>query len=168
MQASAPERTVVIGVGNRWRSDDAAGLLAARRVRDLAPEAVEVTELEGEPVSLLDAFEGADAVLVIDAVSSGAAAGTVHRVDARAEPLPEPLAGPSTHLLGLAEAIELARALGRLPRLLVVYGIEGGRFEAGEGVSGPVAAAVEEAAAAVVDELRGRTPELRASPGPSR
>ena len=36
--------------------------------------------------------------------------------------------GSSTHALGLAEAMELARALGRLPPV-IVYGIEGKTFE---------------------------------------
>jgi hydrogenase maturation protease len=150
-------RVRVIGVGNRWRGDDAAGLLGARRLRDLAPEGAEVAELEGEPISLLDAWEGAEAVIILDAVSSGARPGTVHRVDALTERLPEPLSGPSTHTFGLAEAIELGRALDRLPRRLIVYGIEGERFEAGEGLTRAVERAVGEAATAVIDELRTST-----------
>jgi hydrogenase maturation protease len=147
-------RFQVIGVGNPWRGDDAAGLLAARQLRDLAPPGAEVAELEGEPISLLDAWEGAASVIVVDAVSSGAPVGTVHRVDALSERLPGPLAGPSTHTLGLAEAIELGRALDRLPPGLIVYGIEGERFEAGEGLTPAVEEAVGEALAAIVDELQ--------------
>jgi hydrogenase maturation protease len=158
----------VIGIGNRWRSDDAAGLLAARRVRELAPEAVVVSELEGEPVSVLDALEDAGEAIVIDAVSSGAVPGTVHRVDAGAERLPQAFAGPSTHTIGLADAIELGRALDRIPRRLVVYGIEGERFEEGEGLTPAVAEAIEEVAAEVRAEVLRLSGWLRASPGPSR
>lgn len=150
-------RVKVIGVGNRWRGDDAAGLVAAERIRDLAPEGADVVQLEGEPVSLLDAWEGTGAALVVDAVSSGAPPGTVHRVDALTDHLPEPLAGPSTHTLGLAEAIELARALDRLPARLVVIGIEGERFEAGEGLSAAVEDAIEAAVGAAIDEIRAVT-----------
>lgn len=146
-------RLRVIGVGNPWRGDDGAGLHAARRVRELAPDAVEVVELEGEPVSILDSFANAEAVIVIDALVAGYAPGTVHRIDATAAALPPRLARPSTHLLGLAEAIELGRALGRLPARLVVYGIEGERFETGGRPSPAIAAAVEEAASAIVAEL---------------
>jgi hydrogenase maturation protease len=154
----------VIGVGNSWRCDDAAGLVAARRIRDLAPGGVVVTEFEGEPIALLDVWEGMTEVLVIDAVSSGAAPGTIHRVDTQTQVLPA-LAGPSTHTLSLAEAIELARALDRLPPRLIVYGIEGDRFEAGGELTPAVESAIDEAVAAVIDELT--TPTSKSSPGSS-
>ncbi|HET9738341.1 MAG TPA: hydrogenase maturation protease [Solirubrobacteraceae bacterium] len=133
---------MVIGIGNAARGDDAAGLITARRLGGL--------EHEGDPVALLDVWREADVAVVIDAVSSGAAPGTVYRFDATAAPLPAQLRGSSsTHALGLAEAIELGRTLGRLPRRLIVYGIEGERFEAGAELTPAVAAAVEAVAGAV-------------------
>ena len=143
----------VIGVGNRWRSDDGIGLVVAARVRDLAPAGVEVAEREGEPTGLLNAFEDARAVVVVDAVSSGAPPGTLHRLDAASAPLPHELFRRSTHHLGLPEAVELARALGRLPAQLYVVGVEGSNWEAGDRLSAPVAAAVENAVAAVLAEV---------------
>jgi hydrogenase maturation protease len=131
-----PPPRVVIGVGNAARGDDAAGLIAARRLGGL--------EHEGDPVALLDMWRDADVAVVIDAVSSGAEPGTVHRFDATSAPLPARLRGStSSHALGLAEAIELGRTLGRLPGRLIVYGIEGERFEAGTELTPAVAAAVE-------------------------
>jgi hydrogenase maturation protease len=134
----------VIGLGNAARGDDAAGLIAARRLGGL--------EHEGDPVGLLDVWDGAESVVVIDAVRSGAEPGAVHRFDATDSPLPaRPRSSSSTHAIGLAEAVELARALGRLPAHLVVYGIEGERFEAGTGLTPAVSAAVQAVAAAVLD-----------------
>ena len=93
---------------------------------------------------MLDAFTDRDAVVLVDAVRSGAAPGTVHRVDASDRPLPATLRGSSsTHAVGVGEAIELARALGRLPQRVVVFGLEGERFEAGTRLSASVEAAVE-------------------------
>jgi hydrogenase maturation protease len=114
---------------------------------------VEVLEREGEPTSLIDAWEEADAVWLVDAVSSGAPAGTVHRVDATAGAVPAAFARSSTHHLGLPEAVELARALGRLPRRLVVYGVEGARFDTGETLTPEVAAAAGRVADAVRAEV---------------
>ena len=142
----------VIGVGNRWRSDDAAGLVVAGRLRGTLP-GVEVLEREGEPVGLMDAWEGEDAVVIIDAVSSGAPPGQLHRLDAAERPLPAELFAASTHHFGLAEAVELARALGRLPQTVIVFGVEGARFDAGDGLSPEVEAAVDQAAAAVREEV---------------
>ncbi len=142
----------VIGIGNPLRGDDAAGLLVARRVREIAPAQVEVIELEGEPARLIDAWQGADIAVVVDAVSSGAAAGELMRFDAGEDPLPASVGAPSTHALGLGDAVEIARALGRLPRRLIVFGIEAAEFTPGSAPSGPVASAIGPAAEAVLRE----------------
>ena len=139
---------LVVGVGNVWRSDDAAGPAVARRLGDDPGVLVH----EGEPIGLIEAWAGADEVLLVDAVSSGAPPGTVHRLDAVAAPLPSDLARGSTHAFGLRETIELARALERLPARLLIYGIEGERFTAGSELS----PAVEDAVDDVSRELRAR------------
>jgi hydrogenase maturation protease len=146
---------VVIGVGNPYRGDDAAGLLAARHAAALLPADVTVVEEEGEPTALLDRWRTADAAVVIDAVVSGARPGTVHRIDAAAGPVPSSLFGVSTHALSVADAIELARALKTLPPRIIVYGIEGENFEAGTVISPQVAAAVEDTARRVAAEAMG-------------
>jgi hydrogenase maturation protease len=126
----------VIGIGNEWRSDDGAGLEVARRLGG--------RRLQGEPIGLVEALDGADEVTIVDAVSSGAPPGTVHAFEVVAEPLPVALFGSSsTHALGLAEAIEIARSLGRLPARVRVLGIEGARFDYGRGLSPDVEKAVE-------------------------
>jgi hydrogenase maturation protease len=120
------------------------------------PGDVEVLEREGEPTALIDAWEGADTVWVVDAVSSGAPAGTVHRLDASEQELPAELFRTSTHHFGLAEAVELARSVGRLPRELVVFGIEGASFQAGERLSPEVESAAESVAAVLREEIAAR------------
>ena len=136
--------TTVICLGNDLRGDDAAGPLAAERLRERGVAAVVES-----PDRLVDLFEGRDDVVIVDAVRSGAPAGTVHRLDAASAPLPPELASPSTHLFGLSDAVELARAMGRLPAAIRVIGIEGRSFGHGEPLSPEVEAAVD----AVVAEL---------------
>jgi hydrogenase maturation protease len=143
----------VVCLGNAFRGDDGAGLEVAKLLRGTLPDGAEVLECEGEPTGLIDAFEDAEALWLVDAVSSGAPGGTVHRLDAGADELPAGLFRASTHAFGLAEAVELARALGRLPASAVVYGIEGTRFEAGDELSLETAAAVPEVAEAVRKEV---------------
>ena len=79
---------LLIGLGNDLRGDDAAGLLVARAAREHEHRGIEIVESGGEPVDLLDAWEGAEAAVVADAVTSGAEPGAVHRIDAAAGPLP--------------------------------------------------------------------------------
>lgn len=147
-------RALAIGLGNASRRDDAAGLEVARRIRALSPTGlIDVREHEGEMLGLLDVWEGAQAVVLIDAVRSGAPPGTIHRLEASSAAIPTSLrGGASTHAVGLAEAIELARALGRLPDRLVIFGVEGGSFDHGRGLSPEVQAVVGPLAEAVVRE----------------
>ena len=150
----------VVGVGNPWRSDDAAGLHAARALREELPAGVEVLEVDGEPTALLDAFEGADALWLVDAVSSGAAPGTVHRLDAGTQELPAELFRTSTHHLGLAEAVELGRVLGRLPAHVIVFGIEGASFDPGDSLTHAVEHALAGVARQVMEEVAACTKRL--------
>ena len=143
----------VVGFGNRWRRDDAVGLEVAARLRAELPEEVEVLEREGEPTGLIAEWGPEDEVWLVDAVSSGAAPGTVHRIDASERELPRPIFRASTHHLGVPETVEVARALGRLPARLVVYGIEGSDFDAGRGLTPAVEAALEQVVAALHAEL---------------
>ena len=143
----------MIGVGSRDRGDDAAGLLAARFLRHRLPAGVDVTYGSPDPVSLIALWEGADRVWLIDAVVSGAAPGTVHRVDAVTERLPARPPCRSTHALGLADAVELARAVGRLPRRLTVFGVEAAAFPLGGWPTAEVRTGARLAARAVAAEV---------------
>jgi hydrogenase maturation protease len=59
----------------------------------------------------------------------------------------------STHAFGVAEAIELARALGQLPARFLVYGIAGKNFTAGCELSLAAEKAIDEAIGRVQQEL---------------
>jgi hydrogenase maturation protease len=155
--AHRPTRLKVVAIGNAWRGDDGVGLAVAERLRGRLPRGVELVEREGEPSDLIDAWHGEHMVWVVDAVRSGVAPGTVHRLDASERPLPAELFRGSTHHLGLPEAVELARALDRLPPRFVVYGVEGERFEAGAGLSDAVARAVPEVAKRLREEVESCT-----------
>jgi hydrogenase maturation protease len=149
---------LVIGVGNPDRGDDAAGLAVARRVRDAAPPDVTVTELDGDQLKLLDAWDGADEVYVVDAVCSGGRPGTAYRFDAES-PLGARFRQRGTHTFSLAEVIELARALHRLPARLAGFGIEAATFALGAGLSPEAEAAVRAVADQILDELAGGGPQ---------
>jgi hydrogenase maturation protease len=146
-------RRVVIGVGNAYRGDDAVGLAVAERARGTVPRDVVVLECEQEPTRLVDAWDGADVAVVVDACSGGAGPGAVHRYDAGEGPLPAQVFRSSTHAFGVGDAVELSRALGRLPARLVVYGVEGSSFAAGAGLSKPVATAVDGVVEAIARDL---------------
>lgn len=155
---------LVVGLGNALRGDDAAGLEVAARLAGDPPHDCTVRAFEGEPIGLLDAWAGAAGVVVVDAVRSGAPAGTIHRIAAVAGDGPPavPDAPTSSHAVGLGEVLALAHELGRLPPVLVVLGVAGDCFDTGAPLSDAVAAALEPLTAAARREV-----EALSAPGAS-
>jgi hydrogenase maturation protease len=147
-------KTLVIGVGNVGRGDDGVGLEAARRVASRRPAGASVLQASGEASGLIEAWEGTERVVIIDASHGSGAPGLVHRIDAIRERVPASLGSTSTHGLGVAEAVELARSLGRLPRSIVIYAVEGTDFGPGRGLSADVEAALSGVVDAVVSDVR--------------
>lgn len=136
-------KIVVIGVGNPYRGDEEAGLAVIQRLRPRLT-GVDVVETDGEPTRLLDAWDGADLAILVDAVHShDAPVGHVHRFDLGPERL-ETVRPSSSHGLGPDEAVELGRALRRLPGRLIVYGIEGHDFGEGAPITPEVVMAIDE------------------------
>jgi len=138
---------IVIGVGNDLRGDDAAGWETVRRL-DSSPRLI-LHEHGGDAPGLIGLWGPDDDVVVVDAVVSSDPSGTIVEIDALAAPLPADVSWATTHGAGVAEGIELARALGLLPRSLLVVGISAKQFELGA----PMTAEVERAVQDVVRKL---------------
>ncbi len=134
---------MLIGFGAPDRGDDAAGWLVADRVTSW-----ETQRRSSGSVEMVSSWGDGDDVVIVDAMSSGAPPGTVRSFDATRERLPIG-AFRSSHAFGPAAIVELARSLERLPRSLVVYGIEIATVDQGAAVSSEVAAAID----ALVEEL---------------
>ena len=133
--AGPPPRPLLIGVGNRLRRDDG---VAPRLIESLSTPLLarfDVHLLSGEPADLVEVLGRGERALVVDAVVSGARPGAIVEMDlARPEAAP-PRTAISGHGRGLAEAVALAGALGRLPRLLRLFGVEIADSGYGEGLS---------------------------------
>lgn len=144
MSPQSKKTSLFLGVGNRDRGDDGVGpFLAEKFEKDgvLTQAGVDVIAHSGEGASLMSLWEGMEKVVVVDAMSSRRKAGLIQRFNALKEPLQGGVFRYSSHLFGLAEAVEMARTLGTLPKELIVYGIEGGQFTFGEPFCAPVAEA---------------------------
>jgi hydrogenase maturation protease len=152
-----PSRVLVLGVGNASRGDDGVGLVVAQHLREDPLDGVTIELTAGEGTGLLALWQDSDAVVLVDAVWTGARPGTLHRFAVGTHPLPAMFSRVSTHAFGVAEAIELARALHQLPPVLVVYGVEGATFEMGAGLSAAVAAAVPQVVTRMRQELLALT-----------
>ena len=166
---TAPPRLVVVaGIGNRMRHDDGAGPAAAERAAGAGAgggrPAVEVIGPLGEPLDLLNQWDAADLAIVVDAVRSGARAGTVTLTYLGTDDgaLEEPgRAKPSTHGLGLGDVYRIALATGAAPARVALIGIEGRDFSAGEGLSPEVDAGASRAAGLVARLAGTNCPRAR-------
>ncbi len=151
---------LVIGVGNRYRGDDAAGpVVAESLLEEFGAESV--ATCDGDPGALIDLWSGRREVVLIDAMISGGSAGTIQRFDVSENPLPAEDFPVSTHAFGLAGSIELARGMSTLPASVVIYGIEAEQFERGAAMSPRVRASVWEVSRKLARRLRAAPPRER-------
>lgn len=139
MMRSAP---LVIGIGTPSRSDDTLGLVIADRLDSQKLASIDVRKSRGDALELMTLWKERASVYLVDALSSGNKLGTILRRDLMVHPLTD-LREHSTHAFGVAQAVELARALDQLPQRLVLWAIEGNNFEIGDALSFEVEQAIE-------------------------
>jgi hydrogenase maturation protease len=111
----------------------------------------------GQALELIEAWNGASDVIIVDAVITGGPAGKVWLRDGEQLPVPETVS-LSTHGFGIAQGIHLARILGCLPKRLRVFGIEGSRFEPGSRLSPEVMCAMKEVAGRITEASETAVP----------
>lgn len=151
-------RPLVVGLGSTDRGDDGVGCVVVGAVAAMGLPGLAVVTHE-DPTALIDLWEGHDPVVVVDAVVAGDAPGSLHRLHTGATLPALPTSGweatgrGGTHAFNLGSAVELARALGRLPQHLAVVGVEAASFDHGAGLSPPVSAQLDAVVEAVLEEI---------------
>jgi hydrogenase maturation protease len=141
----------VLCCGHEDKGDDAVGPLVFQALRGMNVDAKRHT---GDGLALIEAWRDADSVIIVDAVVTGRAAGTICIVELTQE-LYESSKCP-TRALAIPEAIKIARILNRLPREVWIYGIEGVSFQAGTPACAEVLQSVEELARRIRDKVDAR------------
>ena len=155
-------KTVVIGIGNEYRHDDAAGIEAVAHLRRQVgePPGVAYAESDGEPTALIDLWTGADLVIVIDGVRPQGDPGRVYRVGLHHPAASRPGAA-SSHGAPLGDAVALARALDRMPGQMLVYGIQAADVTLGQGLSVLVELAIDTVVAEIAALLEQQSARAR-------
>ena len=147
-------RKVVIGLGNPYMKDDGVGIQVARQLKQMdLGNSVVVHESTSLEASLIWQFRDAAAIVVVDALASGASAGSVSRftVAPRKGNISEI---PSLHEMQLHDLIDLA-GLNLLPCPLIIVAVEPKDSNLGEGLTDEVQAAVPRAVDEVIKLLGG-------------
>jgi hydrogenase maturation protease len=152
----APVR--VLGCGNLLMGNDGIGLRVV--------EILQKTELKGEDLDLVDAgvcgldllnyFDGAKKVIIVDAVLANSPIGSVHRLDGRdiIKSNEEPLNLVSGHDLTITDVLRIGEHVQTLPEIVVI-GIEIGTIvtEATLEIGPEVLEGVDEAIRLIREEI---------------
>jgi hydrogenase maturation protease len=158
MSGEVGSRKVLVAcLGNPDRGDDGIGAAVARVLGGQLPDAAALILRSGDMLALIDDWAGCDAVVCVDAAASLGAPGRIHRVDLARDDLPPSAPVSSSHAFGLMDAVRLAGTLSNAPPTLIVYAVEGVCFDGGAPMTAAVAAAAEDVARRVVDEVRRLT-----------
>lgn len=136
------ESDLVIGVGNRDRGDDAIGPIVVDELRRTGDGQFATMIVEGDLSDLALRWAPEQRVVIVDALVGGGEPGTIVMWDALTGVPGRSESHVSTHGVGLADAIELGRTIGRLPHALTIVGVEVDRIEHFAPLSRPVADSV--------------------------
>lgn len=146
---------LVLGIGNLIMSDDSVGVRLVQRLQNRFRFLEGINLHDGGTLgpALLPLLTGVDRLLLVDAVETGEAPGTVVRLTGDDIPRAIP-ARLSQHQLGLADLLSLAALAGNAPREIVLWGIQPSNIALGLDMSPPVASRFAVLEARVLEELR--------------
>ena len=168
-----PERRVnIVGVGNTLMGDDGVGPAAveAMAARADLPEAVCLHDAGLAFSDVVGSLDPDDKLIVIDAVRVGGRHGTVYQArvdDVWAEAF-NAATGISLHEISVMPALRIEALTGRTFRDVTVFGVEPGLVAWGQGLSPPVAGALEKLIKTVFLYARGTQPAVLAAGEPAR
>lgn len=136
---------LVVGLGNRWRGDDAVGPLVLDGLRACCVE-VEYLESPGDSLTLINAWESREQVWLVDACCDTALDdGELITIDdalVDTDALRTLRHPTSSHVLDLQQAITMSLAMANAPQQLSVYAVVGSQFDPGSEPGPAILAAI--------------------------
>jgi hydrogenase maturation protease len=115
--------TLILGIGNILLRDEGVGVRVVEAMQQIPlPGGVEILDGGTSGVDLVDEVAGRDKLIVIDAVKTHLAPGTVLRfgLDKLVAKVDDMV---SLHEFGLVETLNAAKCLGCMPRQVVIFGV---------------------------------------------
>lgn len=143
---------IIVGIGNPYRGDDAAGWIVIDRLKEALGLAVHFVKLRGDIAELIDIFTKYKTVYIVDAISSKLPVGSWQRIDLHKQPIKDDNPQTSTHGFSISQAISLAQNLDSMPNQLILYGISGVNYNVVESLTPSVAKGIEGVVQAILKE----------------
>jgi hydrogenase maturation protease len=148
-------QVVVLGVGNLLMGDEGLGIRCVEWLTASGQLPAGVIAIDGGTSSheLLEDLEDAALLVIVDAVASDAAPGTLIRLEG--DRIPAAFSNNlSPHQHGINDLLATMQLLGRAPARVVVHGMVPRRLALGLELSPEIDAALPALAARVVAEVR--------------
>jgi hydrogenase maturation protease len=136
-------KTVIMGAGNILMQDDGIGVHAVRALakRQDIPDNVEIVDAGTAGADCLLQYPDIERLIIIDAVRGGGEPGTLYRL--APDDFRQARQGKiSLHQMSLIDSLDADRLLGKLPREIIIIGVEPATIGEGMAVSDVIASQI--------------------------
>lgn len=150
-------RAVVLGIGNTILTDEAAGVRVVEALEHDYKLPQNVLAIDGgtSGMEMIEDLSDLDFLIVVDVVKTGAAPGTVVKIEGADIPVFF-RSKLSPHQIALPDVLASLELLDAMPREIIVLGVEPISLELGMEMTATVAERIPKLVTMVVEELTGR------------
>jgi hydrogenase maturation protease len=126
------KKTVVLGTGNELFKDEGVGVHVARILQTKLPTSINDVEVidSGTSPDIWSLIDGADKLIIVDAVRGGCEPGTIYRFTPQ-QIVAETGIITSVHQMGILENLSLIELVGSKPGETIIIGVEPKELEPG-------------------------------------
>ena len=151
------KKTVVLGVGNELFKDEGVGVHTARILQaELLTSGGNVEVIEGgTSPDIWSLIDGADKLIIVDAVRGGCEPGTIYRFTPQQIVVDRGIV-TSVHQMGILENLSLMELVGGKPKETVIIGVEPSELEPGLELSAKLQERMPKIIQTVLEEISSR------------
>jgi hydrogenase maturation protease len=151
------KKTVVLGTGNELFKDEGVGVHVARILQTkLPPSSSDVEVIDGgTSPDIWSLIDGADKLIIIDAVRGGCEPGTIYRFTPQ-QIVAETGLITSVHQMGILENLSLIELVGSKPGETIIIGVEPKELEPGLELSPELQKRMPKIIQTVLEEISSR------------
>ena len=151
------KKIVILGIGNLLLKDEGVGIHVLQALKDAPfPSDVDLELIDGgTSPNVFYLLDGADKLIIIDAVLGGGDPGSVYRFranDVAAEDKPI----LSLHQMGLLEGLKMMEQMASEPKEAVIIGVEPKEIGWGLELSSDMQQKISQIVEVVLEEIRGK------------
>jgi hydrogenase maturation protease len=148
------KKTVVLGCGNELMGDEGVGVHVARLLEaKLSGSAPNIRVIDGgTSPDFCHLLDGAEKLVIVDAVKGGCEPGTVYRFSPD-QIVAEEAVATSVHQIGVLDNLKMMELTGNRPAETVIIGVEPARIELGLELSPGISERMSDFVRVVLEEI---------------